>query len=54
MTNLIAFPSRRRALALEIELVRARLAQVRGEVRLTNTIWFWYCFSGDLGVGQRD
>ena len=51
MTNLIAFPGRRRAppvpivdelTALEIELVRARLAQIRSEVRQANIFWFWF------------
>ena len=52
MSNLLKFPIRPRPqpvppqdelTALEIELVRARLCQTRSEIRLTNTIWFWYC-----------
>ena len=55
MTNLIKFPGRLRpqnsepaydellVLELEIELVRARLAQIRSETRYTNAIWFSYC-----------
>lgn len=55
MNNLIRFPARPRPqpvapcdelmlLELEIELARARIAQVRSETRLSNTIWFWLCF----------
>jgi hypothetical protein len=53
MTNLIKFPGRHRPqnseppynelMALELELVRARLAQVRSETRQANIFWFWYC-----------
>ena len=53
MSNLIKFPGRLRPqnsepaydelLVLEIELVRARLAQIRSEIRQANTFWFWYC-----------
>ena len=51
MTNVLQFPQTRSGppenddlAALELELVRLRIAQVRSEVRLTNTIWFWYFF----------
>jgi hypothetical protein len=55
MSNLIKFPGRLRpqnsepaydellVLELEIELVRARLAQIRNEIRQANIFWFWYC-----------
>ena len=52
MNNLIKFPGRPRPqpeaprdelMALELELVRARLAQIRGEIRQANIFWFWYC-----------
>ena len=51
MTNLVQFPRRVRPqpvaprdelTALEIELVRARLAQVRSETRQANAFWAWY------------
>jgi hypothetical protein len=60
MTNLIAFPGRRRAppapivdelTALETELVRARIAQVRTETRYVNSVWFWSCFKKALFWG---
>ena len=54
MTNLIKFPGRLRPqnsepaydelMVLELELVRARLAQVRSETRAANIFWFRYCF----------
>ena len=31
-------------MALELELVRARVAQIRSETRQANAFWFWYCF----------
>jgi hypothetical protein len=30
--------------ALELELVRARLSQVRSETRQANAFWFWFYF----------
>ena len=53
MSNLLKFPGRPRPqseatcaelLALEIELVRARLAQIRSETRQANAFWFWFFF----------
>jgi hypothetical protein len=53
MSNLLKFPGRLRPqyfepprdelMALELELVRARLAQIRSETRQANAFWFWYC-----------
>jgi hypothetical protein len=52
VTNLLKFPGRLRPqplsptdelTALEIELVRARLSQIRSETRYANTLWFSYC-----------
>ena len=55
MSNLIRFPARHRpqqsdppcdemmVLELEIEIARARLGQIRSEVRRTNIFLFWYC-----------
>jgi hypothetical protein len=52
MTNLVQFPGRLRSqsvpprdelAALELELVRARLAQIRGEIHQANIFWSWYC-----------
>jgi hypothetical protein len=49
MTNVIRFPNQLQPdpaddlIALEIELVRTRLAQIRSETRRADTIWFWYC-----------
>lgn len=53
MTTLIKFPGRLRPqsspprdelAALELELVRARLAQVRSEIRQANAFWLWFYF----------
>ena len=53
MTNLVQFPGRPRPqpvtprdelAALELELIRARLALVRSETRYVNSVWFWSCF----------
>jgi hypothetical protein len=53
MTNLVQFPGQSRPqpvapheelAALEIEYVRARLAQIRSETRQANIFWFWFCF----------
>jgi hypothetical protein len=51
MSNLLKFPGRRRPLpprdelaALELELVRARLSQIRSETRQANAFWFWFYF----------
>jgi hypothetical protein len=30
--------------ALEFELVRARLSQIRSETRQANAFWFWFYF----------
>jgi hypothetical protein len=55
MSNLIRFPARHRpqqsdppcdeltVLELEIEVARARLAQIRSEVRQDNIFLSWYC-----------
>jgi hypothetical protein len=52
MTNLIKFPGRLRPqslpphnelAALELELVRARLSQIRSEIRYGNALFFSYC-----------
>ena len=54
MTNLVKFPGRLRPqflpprdelAALEIELVRARLAQIRSETGYANAFWFWFFFN---------
>jgi hypothetical protein len=52
MTNLVKFPGRLRPqslpphdelMALELELVRTRLAQIRSETRYANALLFSYC-----------
>ena len=52
MSNLLKFPGRPRSqpvpphdelAVLELELVRARLAQVRNEIRHANALLFSYC-----------
>jgi hypothetical protein len=51
MSNLIQFPHRRSSpppatvdelTALELELARAQLAQIRSETHHANVFWFWY------------
>ena len=51
MTNLVKFPGRLRPqflpprdelAALELELVRVRLSQIRSEIRQANAFWAWY------------
>jgi hypothetical protein len=37
--------------AVEIELARARLAQIRSEARQANAFWFWYCLKRVLFWG---
>jgi hypothetical protein len=37
--------------AVEIELARARLAQIRSETRQANVRWTWYCFKKILFWG---
>jgi hypothetical protein len=50
MANLIKFPRaqslppRDELTALELELVRARLSQIRSEIRQANAFWFWFFF----------
>ena len=65
MTNVVRFPhgrSRpppapsaddlvRELTAAEIELVCARLAQIRSETRQASAFWAWYCFKRVLLLG---
>jgi hypothetical protein len=64
MANLIQFPSGRslpstptvdalmgELVAVELELARARLAQIRSETRQANVFWIWYCFKKCLFWG---
>lgn len=63
MSNVIQFPSRPslpptpvnalidELTAVEIELARARLVQIRSEIRQGNALWFWYCFKRVLFWG---
>jgi hypothetical protein len=57
MSNVVQFPGGRYAppaptvdaligelAAVEIELARARLAQIQSETRQANALWGWYCF----------
>jgi hypothetical protein len=57
MSKVIQFPGGRYAppvpavdalmdelIAVEIELARARIAQIRSETRQANALWGWYCF----------
>jgi hypothetical protein len=37
--------------AVEIELARARLAQIKSETRQANAFWFWYCLKRVLFWG---
>lgn len=56
MSNVVRFPDGRYAppvpavdalidelTAVEIELARARIAQIRSETRQANMLWTWYC-----------
>ena len=58
MTNVHAFPGKRQRIpvtstdddvrdqlaSIELELARARLAQIKAETSQARTLWAWYCF----------
>jgi hypothetical protein len=64
MSNVVRFPGGRyvpqaptvdaligELATVEIELARARIAQIRSETRQANALWTWYCFKKALFWG---